>query len=116
MLERTEIYRHIHVLANRGQRPSSDDWLTLIETLDRLHPRLHDFLTKHEAELTVFEKKVCLLIHIGIKPTPISHMYGVSVSYLSQVRKELLKKLFDADGKPSDFDARICSMATFTDT
>ena len=43
MLERTEIYRHIHVLANRGQRPSSDDWLTLIETLDRLHPRLHDF-------------------------------------------------------------------------
>ena len=106
-LEKTEIYRHIHVLANKGIKPTSSDMQTLHDALQSYHPRFCDFLALHKVNLKEFEYNVCMLIHIQIKPTPISRMYDVSGPYLSLVRKDLLKKMFNSVGKPAEFDIKI---------
>ena len=111
-LEGTEVYNHFHVLANKGIKPTSEDWLALDDLMREKHCAFYDLMLRKKTILKEFEYAVCLLIHINIKPTPISRMYGVSGPYLSQVRRDLLKKMFNIIGKPSDFDDTICKITT----
>ena len=53
------------------------------------------------------EYKTCLLLRLSLKPTTISNMLDVSPSYISNIRVEMLEKLFSLKGKAKEFDSLI---------
>ena len=110
-LEEEEIYRHFHVLANKGRKPTDEDWNRLVVSIRELMPEMGKLLQRHETILTVFEYQICILIRLHIKPTQIGRMFNVSGSYVSQVRRDLLKKVFKKEGKPGEFDNCICDIS-----
>ena len=106
----TEICRHFRVLANRGQRPTEDDWQELEHAFKRYLPETYTFINAHRHLMDETNLHVCFLVRMGIKPTPISHMLGVTDAYISLIRKELLRKLYGTTGKPKEFDAAILKL------
>ena len=109
-MEQDETYKHFHILANKGIRPTANDWESVKSSISELMPGLSGLLDKHRYCLNEFELQTCILTHLNIKPTQISSMYNVSGAYVSQVRRDLLKKVFNKEGKPGDFDKLIRSI------
>ena len=110
-LSKTDIYNYFHAMANKGQKPLDEDWLELEKTFMSVLPETYHFINIHRSTLDTTAYHVCMLVRIHIKPTPISHMIGVSDAYISQVRKDLLLRLFHISGKPKEFDMKICSFS-----
>ena len=106
-IEKTEICRHFRVLEIRGNHPSEDDWQELENAFEMYLPETYAFIDNHRHLMDSIALHVCLLVRLGIKPTPISHMLGVSDAYISIVRRQMLTKIFGITGKPKEFDAAI---------
>ncbi len=109
-IEQTDIYTYFQVLANKGLKPTAEDWEELNEAFKLFLPETFRFINEHVHEMDITSYHVCQLIRIRIKPTPISHMIGVTDAYISFLRKNLLNKIFQVSGKPKDFDSRLLSM------
>ena len=64
-------------------------------------------MSKHEHHLNEKEFKTCLLIRVGFKPQIVSHMLEVDPSYISNIRSEMLQKLFNLSGNSKSFDKML---------
>ena len=106
-LRMTDIYCLFETMSIKGKLPTNADWEKLEETIFTLYPGFMQFLMKYRHLLNEKEFKTCLLIRINFKPKAISSMLDVSPSYISIMRIEMLKKLFNEQGKAKEFDALI---------
>lgn len=106
-LRMTDIYCLFETMSIKGKLPTNADWEKLEETIFTLYPGFMQFLMKYRHLLNDKEFKTCLLIRINFKPKAISSMLDVSPSYISIMRIEMLKKLFNEQGKAKEFDALI---------
>lgn len=95
------IYKQFAVM---GKEPSSEEWEMLQEQVFDLFPNFHEFMNTHLYQLNDKEYKTCILIRAGFKPKNISDMLGVGPSYISNIRTEMLQKLYGLDGSPKEFD------------
>ena len=95
------IYKRFSI---RGKEPSTDEWLQIEELVFELFPQFQKFMADHNKMLNDKEQKTCLLIRAGFKPKNISDMLNVGPSYISNIRSEMLQKLFGQTGTPKDFD------------
>ena len=95
------IYKRFSI---RGKEPSTDEWLQIEELVFELFPQFQKFMADHNKMLNDKEQKTCLLILAGFKPKNISDMLNVGPSYISNIRSEMLQKLFGQTGTPKDFD------------
>ena len=106
-LKTTEIYGRFEQLSIVGQKPANAEWEQMKEKTFKCYPGFKDFMSKHEHHLNEKEFKTCLLIRVGFKPKIVSHMLEVDPSYISNIRSEMLQKLFNLSGNSKSFDKML---------
>ncbi|MBQ3768492.1 MAG: hypothetical protein II866_05790 [Prevotella sp.] len=106
-LKATAIYGKFEQLSVIGQKPTNAEWEQMKEQIFKCYPGFKDFISKHEHHLNEKEYKTCLLIRIGFKPKMVSHMLEVDPSYVSNIRSEMLQKLFNLSGNSKSFDKML---------
>ena len=106
-LKTTEIYGKFQQLSIVGQKPTNVEWHQMEEQIFKCFPGFKDFISKNEYQLKDKEYKTCLLIRIGFKPKMVSHMLDVDPSYISNIRAEMLQKLFNLAGNSRSFDKML---------
>jgi competence protein ComGC len=106
-LKTTVVYGKFEQLSVVGQKPTNAEWEQMKEQIFKCYPGFKDFISKHEHHLNEKEFKTCLLIRIGFKPKMVSHMLGVDPSYVSNIRSEMLQKLFNLSGNSKSFDKML---------
>ena len=87
--------------------PTTEEWQQIESQVFNLYPNFQQFIENHAFLLNDKEQKTCVLIRAGFKPKSISSMLNVGPSYISNIRSEMLEKLFGTSGSPKDFDKRI---------
>ena len=103
----TAIYVKFEQLSIIGQKPTNAEWEQMKEQLFKYYPDFRDFMSKHEHQLNDKEYKTCLLIRMDFKPKMVSHMLEVDPSYISNIRAEMLQKLFNLSGNSKAFDKML---------
>lgn len=103
----TVIYEKFEQLSIVGQKPTNAEWEQMKEQLFKYYPDFRDFMSKHEHQLNDKEYKTCLLIRMDFKPKMVSHMLEVAPSYISNIRTEMLQKLFNLSGNSKAFDKML---------
>ena len=106
-LKKTVIYGKFEHLSVIGQKPANAEWEQMKEQIFKCYPGFKDFISKHEHHLNEKEFKTCLLIRVGFKPKMVSHMLEVDPSYISNIRSEMLQKLFNLSGNSKSFDKML---------
>lgn len=97
------------VRLNPKQYPvTEEDWTQMRNTIEEGFPTF--FLRTHSGKrISEKEYKLCLLVKAGFSPTDINVILD-SKEYATNTRKRLLKKIFNIDGTPKDFDQMIQSL------
>jgi len=106
-LKTMAIYGKFEQLSVVGQKPTNAEWEQMKEQIFKCYPGFKDFISKHEYHLNEKEFKTCLLIRIGFKPQTVSNMLEVDPSYISNIRSEMLQKLFNLSGNSKSFDKML---------
>lgn len=106
-LKGTDIYLRFERLSTIGQMPTEEEWDLLQVQISTYYPGFHDFLKEHAFHLGDKERKTCLLLRIGFKPTIIANMIGVTSSYITELRTKMLQKLFGLSGNSKSFDKML---------
>ena len=60
--------------------------------------------------LTDIEYDVCLMIRVHLMPIEIARLKKCAPSYISNIRKSLLKRIFGKEGTGDDFDDEIAKI------
>ena len=103
----TLLYKHFSI---KGQEPTAEEWQQIERQVLELYPQFRQFMEEHVGLLNDKEYKTCILIRAGFKPKSISNMLNVGPSYISNIRTEMLQKLFSMEGTPKNFDESIKKM------
>ena len=93
----------------QGKEPSTEEWHQIEEMVFELFPQFQEFLNNYDGLMNDKERKACILIRAGFKPKNISNMLGVGPSYISNIRTEMLQRVFGKTGGPKEFDRIIRS-------
>jgi hypothetical protein len=107
----TPIYRQIDRFLNDAhqQAMGDDDFHLLADTVEQQWPgflaRLQEF-----CHLTPQERRVCLLLKIGLPPAAIAQLTAHTKQSVTNTRSRLYEKAFGRKGKPSQWDEFILSL------
>ena len=71
-------------------------------------------MNPEEAPLSEMEYDICLLTRVHIPPIEIAKLKKCVPSYVSNIRKNLLKKVFGIEGNPDEFDQEIVKIGNKT--
>ena len=96
--------------ANPPVKASAEDFKELKMLIDLQIPSFYATLNAVNSPLSELEYEVCLLIRTHFSPSDICKLTGISDSYVANIRKRLLKKVFSIDGSPKEFDSKILSI------
>ena len=94
----------------KGERMSENEWEELNKQAITKLPELCQFLLSHRHQLSIQEYKVCVLLRLKISNQAIANLLGVSAPYVSQVSKNILKKLFNAIGATKELSVRLSAL------
>ena len=106
-LKTTVIYGKFEQLSVIGQKPTNAEWEKMEEQIFNYYPGFKDLLSIHKHQLNDKEYKTCLLIRIGFKPKIVSHILEVDPSYITNIRSEMVYKLFNLSGNSKAFDKML---------
>jgi hypothetical protein len=107
----TPIYRQIDRFLNDAhqQAMGDDDFHLLADTVEQPWPgflaRLQEF-----CHLTPQERRVCLLLKIGLPPAAIAQLTAHTKQSVTNTRARLFKKAFDRKGTPAEWDEFVQSL------
>ena len=87
--------------------PSENEWRKLRTKVFECLPEFHQLLLANRQNLNISEYNECILVRLHFKPSDIVNLLQISPSYVNKIRKTLLKKLFDKEGKAEVFDTLI---------
>jgi DNA-directed RNA polymerase specialized sigma subunit len=93
----------------QGKEPTTEEWHQIEEMVFELFPKFQKFIKNYDGLMNDKERKACILIRAGFKPKNISNMLGVGPSYISNIRTEMLQRIFGKAGSPKEFDRIIRS-------
>ena len=108
-LKHAEITRRLRDMAksNPPVLPDFDDWKLLRKLVEREIPDFPQIVNADEHSLTDLEYDVCLMIRVQLLPIEIARLKKCTPSYVSNIRKSLLKRVFGKEGRSEDFDDEI---------
>ena len=108
-LKNARITRRLKAMArsNPPQYPTLDDWKQLRSLVEHEIPAFHDLMNSSASPLTEMEYDICLLARVSILPNEIAKLKKCVPSYVSNIRKNLLKKVFQIEGNADQFDEEI---------
>ncbi len=101
-----------HQLAATGKVASPHDWTELRTAANVYMPGFIQMLSNRLYLPNLEETDICILIKLRFLLSEISILLNIKPSALANKRKRLLKKMFDIDGKATDFDERISTLPT----
>ena len=93
-------------LHSMKRKPSRQEWANLLNKVGEEMPSFKTFLTETH-HLSKDEYKLCILLMFNCNPGAISTIMEKSMPYVSKTRKKLLKKLFNKNGQPDEFDKML---------
>ena len=108
-LKNANITRRFKALANSNppQYPSFEEWKQLRSFVEHEIPSFHDIIDSSNSSLTEMEYDVCLLTRVHMQPNEIAKLKKCVPSYVSNIRRHLLKKVFNKEGSADEFDDEI---------
>ena len=106
-LNKTPAFRKVSVTAARGERLKDCDWIELRQAVNVYLPGFIDKLSELNPQLSLLETQICILSKLKFTPTEIGILIGKTSSALANSRRRLLKKLYDIEGSPKQFDQEI---------
>lgn len=108
-LKNAKITRRLRSMAksNPPQYPTINDWKLLRSLVEYEIPVFHDIMNPDAAPLTEIEYDICLLSRVHILPNEMAKSKQCVPSYVSNIRKNLLKKVFGIEGNADQFDDEI---------
>jgi len=87
------------------EKADEGDWENLSKLMSKKVPELYILLQKQN--VTYQEKIITYLIRLNFRQNEISTLTGQSAPLINSVRKRLLKKIFNIEGKASEYDNLI---------
>lgn len=108
-LKNAEITKRFRSLAksNPQQYPTNNDWKQLRFLVEHEIPAFHRIMNPDESPLTEMEYDICLMSRVHILPNEMAKLKKCVPSYVSNIRKSLLKKVFAKEGNADEFDEEI---------
>lgn len=108
-LRNADIAKHFRNLANHNppKYPSNEDWKQLREFVEHEVPSFPLILRTEGHPLNDMEYDVCLMIRVHMKPLEIAKLKKCAPSYISNIRKNLLTRVFGMEGNSEVFDDEI---------
>lgn len=103
-LMNSDLTGYFQKLAKNAMVPSPTDWHKMREMIDDILPSFKTTFYNKKHVLRSEEYHVCILVRLHFKPLEISILTGLSQANVTVMRKRMLKKVFDKEGKPKDFD------------
>ena len=113
-LKNANITRRLRTLANSNppQYPDFNDWKKLRSLVEKDIPAFHEIMNKN-ATLTEMEYDICLMTRVQILPNEMARLKNCVPSYVSNIRKNLLKKVFGREGSADEFGDEIGNIGNF---
>lgn len=109
-LSKTNIYDEIiHISNLTNKKISAEQWKALEQMFAKEHPRYYAFVNSIE-KLSITDRRICLLIRLGLKPKNIAAIMGMDKSNISNTRSRIHKKIFGEEGKGKDLDSRLLEL------
>ncbi len=107
-----DIVKHLHGLVDKNppQIATREDFRQLKMLVNEEIPSFYNALNTPECSLRPIEYEVCLLIRCHFLPSEICKLTGRNESYISNLRKAILLKLYGVKGTPKDLDQRIMAV------
>ena len=111
ILQSTPIGQQIDRFLADAHQPAmgDDDFLLLAEAVEQHFPgflsRLREF-----CHLTPQERRVCLLLKLGLPPTAIAQLTAHTRQSVTNTRSRLYKKAFGRQGTPAEWDEFVRSL------
>jgi len=109
-IEEIPIYKLLQSKAIKGIGLSDDEWLELNSMVIKRQSTFYLYVSDRRHNLKLQEYRVCVLLHLGVKPIDISHMFEVDPAYVTRLGKSALRKLFGCDGKIRDLVEKMNSI------
>jgi len=108
-LDSSEMVKHLRHLIeqNPPTEASQTDFRNLRQFFIETIPSFYSTLNTSKYSLRPIEYDVCMLIRLHFQPAEICKLTGRSDSYISNLRKHILVKVFGLKGAPKDLDQRI---------
>ena len=103
----TGIVRKFHKMASQVAVVSDDDWNSLRVAVNKEMPNFMNTIRNFKYQLNRSETNLCILIRLRFIPSEICVLLNTKKNNLSNIRKRLLKRVFEIDGSSKDFDERI---------
>ena len=111
-LSRASIVLHLHDLLTENPVPqvTRDDIHQLSSLLNEQIPTFYNKLNT-SVVLRPVEYEVCMLTRCHFKPSAIARLLDLDESYVSNLRRRILHKVYGIDGNPRDLDERLMAIA-----
>ena len=106
-INQSDIYKHLRIIANQGQRLTDEEWSRLMQLVISQLPGFYHLISSKERDLTRLEYQICILDRLGIEPSRMRYLLGISESYVSRMRGGLHKKIFESPASGKEFSLAI---------
>lgn len=108
-LKNAEITHKLRKMAksNPPLLPDFEDWKQLRALVEREIPDFPKIVNPDGHPLTDIEYDVCLMVRVHLMPIEIARLKKCTPSYVSNIRKSLLKRVYGKAGSSEDFDDEI---------
>jgi len=100
-------YQSLLRTTDQGQSLTDSDWKSIHRFIKKQLPQFHQFMADNRKVLTDYEYKMCLLVRLYLKPKNIANALELDASYVTRVRRSLVKKLFNVDASSKEADMLI---------
>ncbi len=111
-IDEAGITKHLHSLLNNNppQLATQEDLRQLKLLINEEIPSFYSTLNTPECPLRAIEYEICLLIRCHFQPSEICKLLDRNESYVANIRKAILQKLYGVKGTPKDLDIRIMTI------
>ena len=111
-LSHASIVLHLNDLLTKNPVPQAtrDDIHQLSSLLNEQIPTFYNTLNA-SVVLRPLEYEVCMLTRCHFKPSAIARLLDLDESYVSNIRRRILHKVYGIEGNPRDLDERLMAIA-----
>lgn len=106
-IKESPIFLELQKKANQGLVLNDEDWSKLSHLVIEMLPGFHQFVLSEQYRLGINEYRMLILLRLHIKPKPISNLLNCTPQNVTKLGKNILQKLYDAEGTCSELSNRI---------
>jgi len=107
LLRAFPFYQNLLHTTDQGHSLSANDWKAIRKFLQEHLPQFYRYMSDNSRDLTNYEYQMCLLVRLHLKPKSIANALGVDGSYVTRVRRSMVKKLFGVDASSKEADMLV---------